>query len=105
MGHTLSLEFQAIWKILVFGILLGAGLPTIFAFGVRSMAYGQGGEAELHETGVAMATPHPIGRVVGTVCFAVVLLAIALALTFLVVTGSGKALSFSHVYPTIVAKH
>jgi hypothetical protein len=105
MGHTLSLEFQAVWKILVFGIILGAGLPTLFAFGIRSMAYGAGGEAELHESGVALPTAHPIGKVLAFVCFAIVLLAIALALTFLVATGFGKALSFDHIYPTIVAKH
>jgi hypothetical protein len=105
MGHTLSLEFQAVWKILVFGIILGAGLPTVFAFGIRSLAYGEGGEAEIHESGVAPATPHPIGRAVAFLCFAIVILAIALALTYLVATGFGKVLSFHDIYPRIVDKH
>jgi hypothetical protein len=104
MGHTLSLEFQAVWKILALGLVLGAGLPTLFAVGIRAMAYGQGGEAETHAAGAAVAGPHPIGRAIGLVCFAIVLLAIVLALVFLVATGFGKALSFEHIYPTIIDK-
>jgi hypothetical protein len=104
MGHTLSLEFQAVWKILVVGILLGAGLPTLFAVGIRSMAYGQGGEAETHGPEATLAPPHPIGRVIAGLCFAVVLLAIALALVYIVATGFGKTLGFEHIYPTIIDK-
>jgi hypothetical protein len=105
MGHTLSLELQAIWKILVVGIILGAGLPTVFAAGIRSIAYGQGGDSEVSATGVtAAAAPHPIGRAVGILCFAIVLVAVALALVYLVATGAGKVLSFDHIYPTIHAK-
>lgn len=103
MGHTLSLEFQAVWKILVIGLILGAGLPTLFATGIRAMAYGQGGEAEVHD-GSALAAPHPIGRALAYLCFAIVIAAIALALVYLVATGFGKALSFEHVYPVIIDK-
>jgi hypothetical protein len=35
----------------------------------------------------------------------VVLLGILLGIAFIVAGGFGKALSFEHVYPTIVAKH
>ena len=104
MGHTLSLEFQAVWKILVVGLVLGAGLPTVFAAGIRAMAYGQGGAAEEHASGAAAAAPHPIGRAIGVLCFAVVLAAVALALIYIVATGFGKVLSFDHIYPTITAK-
>jgi hypothetical protein len=38
-------------------------------------------------------------------CFGVVLIAVALGITFIIATGSGKTLNFDHVYPTIVAKH
>ena len=104
MGHTLSLEFQAIWKILVIGIILGAGLPALFAVGIRSLAYGQGGEAEVHATGTAAAAPHPIGRVLAGLCFAIVLLAVVLGIVFIVASGFGKALSFENIYPTIIDK-
>jgi hypothetical protein len=34
-----------------------------------------------------------------------VVLGVVLGITFIVATGFGKALSFEHVYPTIVSKH
>jgi hypothetical protein len=104
MGKLLSLEYHAIWKILVFGLILGSGLPALFAVGVRSMAYGQGGEAEIHESGVAAPAPHPIGQAVAYLCFAIVLIAVALGITYIVATGFGKVLSFDNIYPTIHAK-
>ena len=104
MGHTFSLEFQAVWKILVFGVILGAGLPALFAAGVRALAYGQGGEAETHAAGAAAAAPHPIGRAIAALCFAVVVVAVALGIVFIVASGFGKALSFEHIYPTIIDK-
>jgi hypothetical protein len=104
MGHTLSLEWTAVWKILVVGIILGAGVPALFATGIRASAFGTGGEAEVHAEGVTLAQPHPIGRVIAGICFAVVLAIAALGILYVVVTGQGKVLSFTHVYPTIHAK-
>jgi hypothetical protein len=104
MGHTLSLEYHAIWKILVVGVILGAGLPAIFALGIRSMAFGQGGEAEVHASGTAPASPNAIGGALAFACFAIVLVAVALGITFIVATGFGKVMSFDHIYPTIHAK-
>ena len=100
MGHVIELELQALWKILAVGLLLGAGLPVLFSVGIRAMAHGAGGAAE---TGTATA-PHPAGRVIGIACFAVVLVCVALGITFIVATGFGKTLSFAHVYPTLVDK-
>jgi hypothetical protein len=103
--HNLQFALEGAWKVLLAGLVLGAGLPLVFALGVRSLAYGAGGEAEVHESGVVGPTPHPVGTVVGWLCFLVVLLGVALGITYVVVTGFGNALSFSHVYPTIVVKH
>lgn len=99
--HTLGLALTGAWKVLIVGLVLGAGLPTIFALGVRSLAYGAGGDSQSGSTAAARA-PHPIGTLLGTVCFAIVLIAVALGITFIVATGYGKTLSFAHVYPTIV---
>ena len=104
MKHTFALEAQAIWKILVVGLILGAGLPALFAVGIRSFAYGQGGEAEVHAAGAAGPAPHPVGRAVGILCFTIVVLAVALGILFIVVSGLGKELSFENIYPTIVDK-
>jgi hypothetical protein len=100
--HVLGLEFKALGQILLVGLLLGAGLPLLFAAGIRAMAWGAGGDAEVDT--VAAARPHPVGRALGILCFAVVLLAVALGITYIVASGFGKALSFEHVFPTLVDK-
>jgi hypothetical protein len=104
MVHNLQFALQAAWRVLLVGLILGAGLPTLFALGVRSLAWGAGGEAEVHADGTAGPKAQPIGTVLGYVCFAVVLLGVALGITFIVASGFGKALSFEHIYPTIVTK-
>jgi hypothetical protein len=102
--HNLQFALGGAWKVLLAGLVLGAGLPVLFALGIRSLAYGAGGEAEVHESGVTAPTPRPIGTVVGWLCFTIVLLGAVLGIVYVVATGSGYALSFAHVYPTIV-KH
>jgi len=102
--HNLGFAFEGAWQVLAVGLILGAGLPTLFALGIRSLAYGAGGDAEVLETGVSGPTPHPIGTVLGWVLFAIVLLVVLLGITFIVASGFGKALSFEHIYPTIVNK-
>jgi hypothetical protein len=92
MGN-LHFALDGAWRVLVASIALGAGLPLLFALGIRSLA--SGGEAPA-------AVP---AKVTAYLLFAVVVLGILLGLTFIVATGFGKALSFEHIYPTIVAKH
>jgi hypothetical protein len=76
------------------------GLPAVFAVGVRSMAWGTGGAAEV----AVGARPHPVGRALAAACFLVVLAGIALGLTIIIAAGQGKIVSFDHAYPTIVDK-
>jgi hypothetical protein len=97
--QNLVLVGDALWKILLVALVLGAGLPVLFSAGVRAMAWGAGGDAETNH-----APGHPAGKAVAVVCFAVVVAAVALGITFIVASGFGKALSFEHVYPTIVDK-
>jgi hypothetical protein len=107
MGNNLTLAVEALWKILAVGLVLGAGIPVLFSAGIRAMAHGAGGSAETAAGGTAAPRgpdAHPAARAVGVLCFAVVLLAVALGLVFIVATGFGKALSFEHVYPTLVDK-
>jgi hypothetical protein len=103
--HNLGFALEGAWKVLLAGLILGAGLPTLFALGIRAMAYGAGGDAEVHASGAVGPAAHPAGRALGYLCFAVVLLAVALGITFIVATGFGKTLSFDHIYPTLVGKH
>ncbi len=102
--HNVGFALEGAWKVLLAGLILGAGLPLLFALGIRSLAYGAGGEAEVHESGVTGPTAKPIGTVVGYVLFAIVILGVLLGITFIVASGFGKALSFEHIYPTIIDK-
>jgi hypothetical protein len=104
MVHNLQFALQSGWRVLLIGLVLGAGLPTLFALGVRSLAWGAGGDAEVHADGTAAAKGRPAGTALGWLCFAVVLLGVALGITFIVAGGFGKALSFEHIYPTIIDK-
>lgn len=99
--NTLTLAFEGAWKVLAASLVLGAGLPMIFAFGVRSMALGVGGDAEVDQ---GNAAPKPIGKVLAALCFLVVLAGIAIGITIVVAAGFGKAVSFEHIYPVLVKK-
>ena len=98
--NQVALALSGSWKVLLASLVLGAGLPLVFAAGIRSLAWGAGGSAEVDTS----ARPHPVGRVLAAVCFAVVLAGVAVGITIVVASGFGKAVSFEHVYPTLVAK-
>src|SRR4051812_44011162 len=93
------------WRVPIDGLTLGAGLPLLFALGIRALAWGTGGDARVAETGVTGPAPRPLGTALGYLLFAVVVLGVLLGITFIVAAGFGKALRFQHVFPTIVAKH
>ena len=101
---NVGFALEGAWKVLAAGLLLGAGLPVLFALGIRSLAHGAGGEAEVHASGVTGPRPHPIGTVVGYTLFAIVVLGVLLGITFIVASGFGKTISFEHIYPSIVDK-
>ena len=96
----LDLFFQAAWKVLVAGLVLGAGIPALFALGVRFTAAGVGGTArDMPDT-----RPRTGYTVIGAACFLVAALAVVLGITVVVASGFGKMVSFDHVFPTLVDK-
>ena len=102
--HNLGFALEGAWKVLAAGLILGAGLPALFALGIRSLAWGAGGDAEVHASGSSGPAANPAGAVLGWVLFAIVLAGVVLGITFIVASGFGKALSFEHIYPTIIDK-
>ena len=102
--HNVILAVQGAWRVLLASVILGAGLPVLFGLGIRSLAWGAGGEPEVGETGVTAPPHRPLGTVAGWVLFAIVLLGVVLGIAFIVAGGFGKALSFEHVFPRIVDK-
>jgi hypothetical protein len=99
MIDNLQYAFDGAWRVLVASLVFGAGLPVIYALGIRSLAWGAGGDAE-----VSHARAHPVGKVIAGACLLVVLAGVALGITIIAAAGFGKAVSFEHGYPTIVAK-
>jgi len=97
-GHDLEFMLEAIWKVVVACLVLGAGLPAVFALGIRSLAWAHGGEAEAGD-----AAPNPWARVVAYVCFAVVLYGLIVGIMYVVATGHGNNISLEHVWPQIVS--
>jgi hypothetical protein len=71
------INLSALWKIVVVGLLAGAGLPALFAIGLRAL-YPRTATATAPngQDDSAAVTAGPVGLVAATVCFAVVLAAI-----------------------------
>lgn len=92
------------WRVLLVGLILGAGLPALFAVGVRTLAWGTGGDAEIHETGVEVK-PHLVGRVLAYVLFALVVLAVLSGIGFILAHGLGWTITFDGIMPVITQKH
>jgi len=99
-----SLFLQDAWKILLYSLVLGAGLPIVYALGIRSLAPAPGAASSAPGEDGREASRTTFGLVLATICFIFVLAGVALGLLYVVAAGQGKVLSFDHVYPTIVAK-
>lgn len=97
--HNVTFALEGALKVLLTGLVLGAGLPAVFALGIRSLAYGVGGDAEVDH-----APPHPVGRLLAILCFAVVLGGVALGIAIVVASGFGKEVVFDPILPVIVDK-
>ena len=83
------INLNALWKIIVIGLLAGAGLPALFAVGLRALApragtagSAQGGAGAGAGSGSgagsgadAGASPDLLGKVIAGLCFAAVLAA------------------------------
>jgi hypothetical protein len=102
--HNLGFALDSAWRILIVCLVLGAGLPALFALGIRALAHGGGGDPEVDESGVSAPVPHPAATIAGYACFAIAAVAVLLGIAFIVASGAGKTLSFEHVWPTITAK-
>jgi hypothetical protein len=98
-----NLFYEAASKVVVWGLILGAGLPALFAVGVRSMVVA-GDPEGARAVGVRATLPPTLGRVFAIICFVIVVAAVALGIAIVVAAGMGKVVSFEHVYPTFVPK-
>jgi hypothetical protein len=71
------ISYHAVWKILVFGLLVGAGLPALFAVGVRLNAEGAGVTGD-----AAVAQRNRVLLAISSAIFAVVLIGVIIGVLF-----------------------
>ena len=93
-----SLFLAAAGQVALVAVLLGAGLPALFAIGVRSFA--AAGDSAPTERSI----PAPLMRTLGVACFVLVIAAVAIGLSIIIATGLGQTVSFEHVFPTFTPK-
>ena len=80
----------ALWQVIAVGLLLGAGLPALFALGIRSLNSGRtvlvsaasGGSAGLDRAEVSK--PSPPGLAGAIVCFSIVVLAVLFGIVVII---------------------
>lgn len=60
---------NSLWQVVAIGLLFGAGLPALFALGLRSLATGSGPDGS--------DAPTLVGKIGATVCFAIIVVAVA----------------------------
>lgn len=97
--NNLWLALQGAWQVLLVGLILGAGLPTIFALGIRALSYGVGADVDATDH-----VPHPFAKVIAYFCFGIVVLAILLGIGTIVASGFGMEVVFNGIIPSVVAK-
>jgi len=81
MSSSSWINLDALWKIVVVGVLLGAGLPALFAIGLRALSPAgsgdSGGSGGSGSGGSSASGANAVGKAIAVVCFAVVLAGIA----------------------------
>lgn len=73
-------EFEAIFKVLVVGLVLGAGLPALFAVGLRLFAAGSG---DAGTDGTAAASGNPALKAAGIALFVLIGVVILLGILWI----------------------
>ncbi|AQA23730.1 putative membrane protein [Rhodococcus sp. MTM3W5.2] len=73
----LSKTVDSLWQVVAVGLLLGAGLPAIFALGLRALDSGS-----TTDPATATTTRKPAAVIAAGACFAVVVVAIITGILF-----------------------
>jgi hypothetical protein len=76
-------NLSALWRICVIGLLAGAGLPALFAVGLRALSTGPK-TAVVGSDDDRVVGGSPLGIAAASICFAIVLAAIGWGIYFIV---------------------
>ena len=70
------INLSALWKIVVFGLLAGAGLPALFAVGLRALAMPGSRVPDRGRRLRHVVGGNVLGMVIAAICFLIILAAI-----------------------------
>ena len=83
--EILTKAFSALWQVLAVGLLLGAGIPALFAIGMRSLERSRvpapAGATNASTDGTVAGTTGKVGAVV---CFGVCILAVLFGIVVII---------------------
>lgn len=82
----LTKALDALWQVLLVGLLLGAGLPALFALGLRSLNTGRTVTAGAGGYGSPQSgsRPSPLGLAGAVVCFGILILAVLFGIVVII---------------------
>ncbi|HEY1641309.1 MAG TPA: hypothetical protein VGG35_11525 [Streptosporangiaceae bacterium] len=81
------IDWSALWQILVLAVIAGAGLPALFAVGLRALRPGGRQAATAGADSGTAAAVNPISITLAGLCFAVVLAAVGWGI-YAIVSGA-----------------
>ena len=91
--NNFIIALDGAWKVLAAGLLLGAGIPALYALAVNGLAMAQGGEA-------SGKPANPLGKAIAAVVLLVILTVVAYGLAWLIFTSLGFKVGFNGPFPT-----
>jgi hypothetical protein len=80
------IDLSPLWKIIVVSLACGAGLPAVFAIGLKVLDFG-GSRRSDEPSSTLVVTRNPVALAIAGLCFAVVLAAIGWGI-YLIVAGT-----------------
>jgi hypothetical protein len=81
------IDLRAVGEIVVIGLLAGAGLPAIFAIGLRAL--GTPGKGQVKVSDDELIGGNPAGIAMAAACFAIAAAAIGYGIYIIVISGHG----------------
>ena len=79
--EILTESFEALWQVVAVGLVLGAGLPALFALGVRAL---ERDRVLLADGGELTSRASNGGKAVAGICFAVTALAVVAGIVVII---------------------